>query len=128
MTFLNKLKSLFGIASEEAIIPDCYRQSIKCPSMCKGPYSPVEYAENDCERCDWYKGIDMEEYKIMRNPKLNNSGYRDMTAYEAIKNADKPDEVAARVISLIKQLASICGFEITERIVIKNKTTGKEYR
>lgn len=124
---MNFFNNLWG--KKNPSFPSCYRQSIKYRRRsCKGPYSPVEYAENDCERCYWYKGIDMEEYEKMRNPKLNNSGYRDLTAYEAIKNADKQDEIAARVISLIKQLASICGFEVMERIVIKNKITGKEYR
>lgn len=62
------------------------------------------------------------------NPKFNSSGCKDLTAYAAIKNVDKADEVAGRVIKLMKQLAGICGFEVVERIIIKNKNTGKEYR
>ncbi|SDF77903.1 hypothetical protein [Sporomusa acidovorans] len=87
-------------------------------STCKGCINQY-MLENDR---DWGGGT------LMDNPKLNGSGCKDLTAYEAIKSADKPDEVAHRVIKLMKQLASICGFEVVERIIIKNKSTGKEYR
>ena len=63
------------------------------------------------------------------NPKFNDNGCKDPIAYEAIRNVYKaPDDLASRLINLIKQLTDICGFEIIGRIGIRHKTTGKEYR
>lgn len=58
----------------------------------------------------------------------NGSGYSDPTAYEAIKNADT---VEARFRQLLDTIFSICelsGFHVEERIVIKDKRTGKIWR
>jgi hypothetical protein len=62
------------------------------------------------------------------NPKLNGSGCKDLTAYEAIKNTDKMPELVTQLVKVIKQLADISGFEIIGRIGLRNKTTGKEYK
>lgn len=68
----------------------------------------------------------------MKNPKLNGSGYRDMTAYEALKNVYKaPDDLGFCLVKTLKQvtdMANVCGFELIGKVVIKHKATGKEYR
>lgn len=62
----------------------------------------------------------------------NASGYVDPTAYKAIKKADA--EVSAeswRFHELLDTILSICelaDFELVERIVIKDKRTGKIWR
>lgn len=62
------------------------------------------------------------------NPKLNGSGCKDLTAYEAIKNVDKLPDMVTQLLKIIKNLANICGFEVIGRIGLRNKTSGKEYR
>ena len=64
----------------------------------------------------------------MSNPKLNSSGCKDLTAYDAIKNVDKLPDLVTRLVKKIKCLADIYGFEIIGRIGLRNKTSGKEYR
>jgi hypothetical protein len=64
----------------------------------------------------------------MSNPKLNSSGYRDLTAYEAIKKADKTDDLVNGLIKTVKSLVDICGFEVIGRIGLRSKVSGKEYR
>lgn len=64
----------------------------------------------------------------MANPKLNSSGCRDLTAYEAIKNADKTDDLVNGLIKTVKCLIELAGFEVIGRIGLRNKMNGKEYR
>lgn len=64
----------------------------------------------------------------MGNPKLNSSGCKDLTAYEAIKNADKTDDLVNKLIKTIKAMIDLAGFEIVGRIGLRNKINGKEYR
>jgi hypothetical protein len=64
----------------------------------------------------------------MINPdKLNGSGCKDLTAYEAIRNVESED----RFNKLLKTIFNICdlaGFHVEERIVLKDKKTGKVWR
>ena len=64
----------------------------------------------------------------MINPdKLNGSGCKDLTAYEAIKNVENEE----RLRKLIKTICLVCelaGFSIENRIVLKDKRTGKIWR
>ncbi|WP_206458676.1 hypothetical protein [Anaerovorax sp. IOR16] len=66
------------------------------------------------------------------NPKLNASGCKDLVAYEAIKTITKEncenDKKAAELIRVLKRFIRGCGYEPLNRIAIKNKATGKEYR
>lgn len=66
------------------------------------------------------------------NPKVNASGCKDYTAYTAIKNITREDNMrdkaVSELINVIKYLVRGMGFEIIGRIAIKDKTTGKEYR
>lgn len=59
----------------------------------------------------------------------NGSGYIDKTAYEAIKNTNEEEE--ERFHKLLETIFSICelsGFHLEERIVLKDKETGRIWR
>lgn len=70
----------------------------------------------------------------------NSEGYPDPTAgeaYENIMKAERAEEYAregerlaaiTKLIPIIKQTAELVGFEVIERIALKDKATGKEYR
>lgn len=66
-----------------------------------------------------------------KDPRRNASGYMDMTAYKAIEKADREADAEKRYKRLINTIFYICdlaGFHIEERIVIKDKKTGKIWR
>ena len=67
-----------------------------------------------------------------KNPRMNSEGYSDPTAYEALKPIIKDDEYRQRRVSdfidLMRRFANMCGYEIMNRVVLKDKKTGKEYR
>lgn len=60
----------------------------------------------------------------------NNSGYPDPTAYVAITRADATAEYEKfkKLLNIIYKLCDICGFSIEERIVLKDKETGRVWR
>ena len=60
--------------------------------------------------------------------KRNTSGYVDPTAYEAIKNIDAETERFQKLLNAIFAICELSGFHIEERIVIKDKRTGKVWR
>lgn len=64
----------------------------------------------------------------MNNTYKNGEGYSDLTAGKAIKNADKTPDRIMDVINLMKHCASVAGLEVVGRIVLKDRTTGKEWR
>ena len=64
------------------------------------------------------------------DPRKNGSGCWDLTAYEAIKNLEG-DEDYERACNLIKTLKYVCklsDFEVINRIVLKDKRTGRIYK
>lgn len=58
----------------------------------------------------------------------NQSGYSDPTAYKAIMNADKELDRLNKVIHTIRCICELAGFQMEERIVLKDKKTGKIWR
>ncbi len=70
------------------------------------------------------------------NPMFNSSGYKDETAYKAIKNIEKEErkddkDVRLRinsVLPVVSKVFGLAGFEIVDRIALKDKATGKIYR
>lgn len=67
------------------------------------------------------------------NPKLNNSGYPDPTAYAAIKAAsdrieNNADDSANELIHVLKYIIDKSGFKLIHRIEIQHKKTGSIYR
>ena len=67
-----------------------------------------------------------------RNPKYNQSGCADPTAYEAISQAIKEetelDKKAQNLISVLKFIIDWAGFGLIGRIEIRDKKTRKEFR
>lgn len=69
-------------------------------------------------------------------PWLNDSGCPDPTAYEALKSVQLEekqrwhhvDESAHMVVTTIKNILDLSGFELIGRIQIKHKKSGKIYR
>lgn len=62
----------------------------------------------------------------------NGSGCKDPTAYEVIKTEDARERAErlrlTRLIDCIKTLIELTGFELTDRIRLRDKVSGKEYR
>lgn len=60
----------------------------------------------------------------------NASGYSDPTAYQAIKNIENEDEDDKfhKLLDTIFNICELSGFHLEERIVLKDKNTGKVYR
>ncbi len=58
----------------------------------------------------------------------NASGYSDSTAYQAIKNVENEDERFHKLLDTIFNICELSGFHLEERIVLKDKNTGKVYR
>ena len=68
-------------------------------------------------------------------PWLNGSGYYDPTAYEAMKQIQTEanrlnhvDNNAHMVVTTIKNILDLAGFELVERIQIRHKKSGKIYK
>ena len=66
------------------------------------------------------------------NPLYNISGYRDPTAFRAIKEADREqdgcDRNAERLIKAVKLMLAASGFSLIHRIEIRHDKSGREYR
>ena len=74
-----------------------------------------------------------KEEKIKKepeNPMRNGFGYYDPTAYEAIKKADADAETERfrKLLHIIYSICNLFDFRIEERIVLKDKRTGKIWR
>lgn len=66
-----------------------------------------------------------------KDPRRNASGYMDLTAYEAIRNADREadaDERFKKLLSTIFYITELAGFHIEGRLTIRDKKTGKVWR
>lgn len=68
----------------------------------------------------------------MNNPKYNSEGYADPTAYygtkEIIREESETEKRAYDLIKVLKFIIRSCGFELIERIKIKDTKTGREFR
>lgn len=66
----------------------------------------------------------------------NAEGYLDPTAGEAYANIEREQRrqeakrliAAGRLITLLKQMTELAGFEVVGRITLRDKETGREYR
>lgn len=63
-----------------------------------------------------------------RELRRNASGYFDPTAYEALKSVESDTERFQKLLNTIFYICEIAGFHVEERIVIKDKRTGKVWR
>ena len=68
----------------------------------------------------------------MNNPKYKSEGYADPTAYygtkEIIREESETEKRAYDLIKVLKFIIRSCGFELIERVKIKDTKTGKEFR
>ncbi len=68
----------------------------------------------------------------MNNPKYNSEGYPDPTAYygtkEIIREESETEKRAYDLIKVLKFIIRSCGFELIERVKIKDTKTGREFR
>ncbi|HBH1807400.1 TPA: hypothetical protein KRM61_001028 [Clostridioides difficile] len=78
--------------------------------------------------CKMAKDRSTRNRKIDCDLKHNKSGYMDSTAYKAIKNINDEEKKVNKTIKLMKDIAKISGFEVMNRIELKNEKTGSEYR
>lgn len=59
----------------------------------------------------------------------NGEGYSDPTVYSALKNIEKDrDEQFHKLLDTIFTVCELAGFRVEERIVLKDKKTGKIWR
>lgn len=74
--------------------------------------------------------FDIEQSMGRNNPKRNKSACLDLTAYEAIKHADKEleHERLHRMIDILHTVCELNDFHIMEHVVLKDKRTGKVWR
>ena len=66
-----------------------------------------------------------------KDPRRNASGCMDLTAYEAIRNIERETEADARFekfLQTVFNIADLSGLHIEERLVVKDKKTGKVWR
>lgn len=67
-----------------------------------------------------------------KNPRFNSEGYHDPTAYEALKPIIKEDIAIQnklnKLITDLKLVIDLSGFELIGRIQLKHRKSGKEFR
>jgi len=67
-----------------------------------------------------------------RGPKYNASGLPDPTAYLALKPMIKKDQEvekrASRLIRALRCMIDLAGFELVERVVIRDKETRRVFK
>ncbi len=64
----------------------------------------------------------------LREGYYNPEGYRDPTAYDAIRNITDEEEKVSILIHVIKSILRLAGFELIRRIEIRSLKSGREYR
>lgn len=64
------------------------------------------------------------------NPKKNSEGYSDPTPYEALNNIERSEEHERfrKFMGAMLRIAELSDFSIEERIVVKDKRTGRIWR
>lgn len=63
-----------------------------------------------------------------KNSKRNASGCYDLTAHKAIENVSREDERFHKLLHTIFNICELAGFEVSERIVLTDKQTGRIWR
>ncbi len=66
---------------------------------------------------------------VLKNDcRKNAEGYSDPTAYEALRNIEQEEDRFHKLLDTIFTLCELSDFHIEERIVIKDKRTGRIWR
>lgn len=63
----------------------------------------------------------------MNKDKINGSGCKDFTAYEALRNVEREEQLK-KLLNTIFYITNLAGFSIEGRITFKDKRTGKIWR
>ena len=79
------------------------------------------------ERLGYNTFIVKKESKRKENLRKNGSGCNDYVAYKAIKKADSDRNKISWLIDTFYRIANYAGFSIEERIVLRDKKSGKIY-
>lgn len=58
----------------------------------------------------------------------NHEHYKDQTAHDAIKAADRPPDSVIVTIEAMRAVARVGGFRVSGRIKLQDEKTGKIYR
>lgn len=70
----------------------------------------------------------MAEYGLHKNAE----GYTDPTAHDAISKVVREENERQRrvsiVIGILKNAADLAGFDLVNRVVLRDRKTGREYR
>lgn len=70
----------------------------------------------------------MAEYGLNKN----SEGYSDPTAHGAISKVEREENERQRrvstVIGIMKSAADLAGFDLMNRVVLRDRKTGREYR
>lgn len=73
--------------------------------------------------------VEMQEFEKGKHYgddyKRNGSGYIDPTAYEAIKRAEAERERYQKMIGCLMRICELSDFAFEERVVLRDKRTGK---
>ena len=64
----------------------------------------------------------------MAKPWQNSSGCNDPTAYAATKPITEEEKQVADLVKLIKTMAHLSGYEIINRMEVRNRNSGRTYR
>lgn len=68
----------------------------------------------------------------MKNPYFNSSGYPDPTAFygtkEIVKEETETEKKVHILIHIFRDVAHLAGFEIVNRVHLKCKKTGREFK
>ena len=68
----------------------------------------------------------------VKNPRRNAEGYPDPTAYlgtkEAIREESEADKRAFDLVKVLKYIIRAAGFELIERIQLRDTKSGREYK
>ena len=70
----------------------------------------------------------MAEYGLHKN----SEGYSDPTAHDAISQVEREEQERQRrvsvVIGIMKSAADLAGFDLGNRVILRDRKTGREYR
>lgn len=64
----------------------------------------------------------------MAKPWENAEGYPDPTAYNGLKSTIREEQRLNNLIFVLKYIIHLAGFELLNRIELKDRKTGREYR
>lgn len=63
-----------------------------------------------------------------KNPFFNKEGYPDPTAYAVIKKEEDLNKKVSLLISVLKSIIRLSGFEVVGRIAIQDVKSGKVFK